>query len=1170
MFSSGSLSRVRACLGVAVVSAVALLAAVVALPASASTGSQPVSPYSACFESLGNASPQFSDVPPDSWFANDVACLAALGVTTGTSSSTFSPGDNVTRAQMALFLSRLAAVSHYGTSSPAVPPTSMPAATPTSVPAYVLVFEDLADVSDEVRAAVAVIFNMGVTTGTSSSTFSPGDYVTRAQMAMFLARFVEAVSGPPEPAAFDSLPFEDLADVSDEVRAAVAVIFNMGVTTGTSPSTFSPGDYVTRAQMASFLARVYRAVHGAGVADAPSAPTGLSASASRSDDFADGFVTDVSWDAAEVAKTDYVRYDVQVYDPADPNLLWPPAGLCSLGYVQPPPTGLASGIPASVTVNSPPISALDVAADFDAAVGVFEVRVRTVEGPFADGPALCSGWATAPVDAASVSVPARVSDVAVEVGFESLLVSWSPPAPPSPSTAAVPVTGYRVFWRAGRAGPVSVLVDVADLLDPSAPSYRIPDLVNGRPHAVSVAAVNAVGQGPAVSAEPPSGTNGWVPAVTASSVPQSLLVVPDFDDGSVDVSWAAPADTGGSVLVSFMVEYRCGDVSAWSAAAGSPVLFVSAAQSQSLSVAGLPIGEVCEFRVAAVSSGSGADAATSGYATAETVAAVAPDAPTGLVVSPANGALHVSWTPPGSAGGSPVTGFRVFYASGGDPAVVLVPASETSTVISGLLNRFAYVVSVSAVSAAGESSRAVAAPVQPAAVPSAPLHVTAVPPPVVGGEPHDGSALVVSWRASAVNGTSPVTGFTLQFRTAAVPESADGAGDARRAGPWSAAVTVDAYALSHMFEGLMQGVAYDVRVAAVNDSDVDVPGVQPQTGLFGYAFSAVPATLPGVVSAVTVESGFRSLIVSWAPPASTGGADITHYMVRYALNRDGWEPFSAPVRVDAADGAPLRTVLSGLEPDAPYVVHVAAVNRLGSGSLESDDFPGSTLGVPSAPAAVSAVSVKASVGGLLAVSWSGVVDSNGAGPIVGYRVESRTGVSGVWVQADSDPDMGGLQDFAADARSAEVAAPVGAVVTVRVRAVTSVGWLGSSGYAPSVTVLAVPEAPLSVTAVVVDGLQGVVDVSWTHAAHSVSSSRVGNPVSGYRVQWFPADASVHESRGQVVVPGRAVDSFRIVGLLPQAVDDAARVYRVRVAAVNSVGDSVFTAVSVTVVPPVSS
>ena len=1143
MFSQVSLPRVRARLGVAVVSVFAMIAAGAGLSAAAaqSPPEPPPPPFSACW-SAGSSPTPFSDVPADSWYADAVSCLAELGVTTGTSPSTFSPDDAVTRAQMALFLARLADVTLI---EPAV---SMPP------------FEDLAHVSDEVRDAVAVIYGLGVTTGTSTSTFSPDDTVTRAQMALFLARFAAAGAVPAVP---DVPPFEDLAHVSDEVRDAVAVIYGLGVTAGTSTSTFSPDAAVTRAQMAGFIARVYRAVLYAHADDQP-APTGVAAVAYRSADPAEALTATVSWDPVDGPR---IRYEVQVYDPADPAVLWPAAGVCMPGYTQPSPTAT---LLANIVAYSSSVTTGELSAEVDEPM----VRVRSVAsvtGSTVDGPLVCSEWVTAPLEI--LSAPAPVSGVDVEIGNESLLVSWQPPA----ADTAAPVSGYRVVWRGGRDAPSSVFVDVVDLTDPAGPSYRISDLVNGRGYTVSVVAVNMAGESTAVAAVPSgasSGVNSWVPAVTAATAPQNMVVVPDFDDGSVLVSWVAPTDTGGSVLQSFTVEYRCGDVSSWAAAAGSPVTFVSTAQAQLLRVSGLPKGATCEFRVAAVSSLSGDAAVMSGFATAETVVAEAPGAPTGVTVQPAHEALLVSWQPPADDGGSPVTGFKVFYASGGDPEVVLVPGAATSTVVSGLLNRFAYTVSVSAVSDAGESPRsAVSAPVQPTSVPSEPLSVTASPPPVLvgaGAEPHDGTALVVSWEAPASNGTEPVTGFSLQYRIAAVPESAEGAGDARPAGVWSSPVSVDMSVLTYTVTGLTQGVAYDVRVAAVNDSDLLTPGVQPQTGLFGYADPAVPATFPGVVSDVDVESGFRTLTVSWSPPADTGGAEITHYWVRHALNRLGTEPFSNPgLRVDAPA---LRVVLTELEQDAPYVVYVFAVNSMGDGThvhTTSGDFPESTtLGVPSAPDSVSAESKKAETGGLLLVSWTEVTDSNGGGPIAGYRVETRTGISGPWVPVDSNPDFPGQQDFVKERRSAEVPASVGAEVTARVRAVTTVQRYGSSGYAPSVTVLAVPAAPLSVSASVVEDMQGAVDVLWTHAAQSDTSLTV----SGYLVQWFPVDPASMYSRGQRVVSGAEADSFRIEGLEPQVADAAAGVYTIRVAAVNSVGESSFVvvSVSVTVDPPARS
>ena len=1147
MFSQVSLSRVRARMGVAVVSVVSVLAAGAGLSAAAAVPppEPPPPPFSACYWSAGSGPPPFSDVPADSWFADDVRCLAELGVTTGTSPSTFSPDDDVTRAQMALFLARLADVTGV---EPAV--STHP-------------FKDLDHVSDEVRDAVAVIYELGVTTGTSPSTFSPDDDVTRAQMALFLARFASVGSELAVPGVY---PFKDLDHVSDEVRGAVAVIYGLGVTTGTSTSTFSPDDAVTRAQMAGFVARVYRVTQYAYAADQP-APTGVAAVAYRSADTAEAFTATVSWDPVDESRFTPTRFEVQVYDPADPSVLWPAAGVCLPGYTQP------SSV-ATLLADSSPVETGELSAGVDVPV----VRVRTVaavtgstvDGSTVDGPPVCSEWVKAPLE--FLTVPGPVSGVAVEIGNESLRVSWQPPA----ADTVDPVSGYRVAWRGGRDAPSSVFVAVADLTDPAVPSYRISDLVNGRGYTVSVAAVNKAGDGAAVTAVPSasSGANSWVPAVTAATAPQNLVVVPDFDDGSVLVSWVAPTDTGGSELQSFTVEYRCGDVSSWSAAAGSPVAFVSTVQAQHLRVSGLPQGETCEFRVAAVSSIPGESEVTSGFATAVTVVAEAPGAPTGVTVQPAHESLLVSWLPPADDGGSPVTGFKVFYASGGDPEVVLVPGAETSAVVSGLLNRYAYTVSVSAVSYAGESPRsAVSAPVQPTSVPSAPLYVIASPPPVLvgaGAEPHDGSALVVSWGMPLPNGTEPVTGFSLQYRIAAVPESAEDAGDDSPAGAWSSPVSVDLPALTYTFTGLTQGTAYDVRVSAVNDTDLSTPGVQPQSGLYGYADPAVPATFPGVVSDVDVESGFRLLTVSWSPPADTGGAEITHYWVRHALNRTGFEPFSNPgLRVDASE---LRVVLTDLEQDAPYVVYVFAVNSMGDGThvhSTTGDFPGSTtLGVPSAPESVTAKSMKAVTGGLLLVSWTEVVDSNGGGPIAGYRVETRTGSSGTWVPVDSNPDFPGQQDFVKEIRSAEVSASVGAEVTVRVRAVTTVGRFGSSGYAPSVTVLAVPAAPLSVSVSVVEDLQGVVDVSWTHAAQSDKSLTV----SGYLVQWFPVDPASTHSRDQRVVSGAVADSFRIEGLEPQVVDAAAGVYTIRVAAVNTVGESLFVvaSASVTVDPPTSS
>ena len=98
--------------------------------------------------------------------------------------------------------------------------------------------------------AVAWLAEEDITTGTTPTTFSPDDPVTRGQMATFLWRY----SGSPEPASLDS-PFVDVVKGSFYEKA-VAWLVEQGITTVTSPTTYSPDDPVTRGQMATFLWRL--------------------------------------------------------------------------------------------------------------------------------------------------------------------------------------------------------------------------------------------------------------------------------------------------------------------------------------------------------------------------------------------------------------------------------------------------------------------------------------------------------------------------------------------------------------------------------------------------------------------------------------------------------------------------------------------------------------------------------------------------------------------------------------------------------------------------------------------------------------------------------------------------------------------------------------------------
>ena len=108
----------------------------------------------------------FSDVPTDSYYAKAVAWAVENGITAGTGDGKFSPNAPCTRAQSVTFLYR-------ASGSPAVSDSA--------------VFADVeanAFYADSVAWAVA----NGVTNGTTSSTFSPDNGCTRAQIVTFLYR----------------------------------------------------------------------------------------------------------------------------------------------------------------------------------------------------------------------------------------------------------------------------------------------------------------------------------------------------------------------------------------------------------------------------------------------------------------------------------------------------------------------------------------------------------------------------------------------------------------------------------------------------------------------------------------------------------------------------------------------------------------------------------------------------------------------------------------------------------------------------------------------------------------------------------------------------------------------------------------------------------------------
>lgn len=173
----------------------------------------------------------FIDVKTTDYFYNSVKWAVNKGVTTGTSSTTFSPYNPCKRAEIVTFLWRAA---------------GSPEPTTTRNP-----FRDVNAVThSSYYKAILWASQKGIAAGTSTTTFSPDQVCTRAQIVTFLYRYAGKPSG------YYSNPFKDVS-ATNEASYYNAILWasGKGITTGSSPTTFSPYASCNRAEAVTFLYR---------------------------------------------------------------------------------------------------------------------------------------------------------------------------------------------------------------------------------------------------------------------------------------------------------------------------------------------------------------------------------------------------------------------------------------------------------------------------------------------------------------------------------------------------------------------------------------------------------------------------------------------------------------------------------------------------------------------------------------------------------------------------------------------------------------------------------------------------------------------------------------------------------------------------------------------------
>src|SRR5215831_14530269 len=563
------------------------------------------------------------------------------------------------------------------------------------------------------------------------------------------------------------------------------------------------------------------------------------------------------------------------------------------------------------------------------------------------------------------AVPDAPTGLTGTAGNGSVALSWTAPA----SNGGAAITSYRItpFVGGTAQAPIST--------GSTATSFTVTGLINGIAYTFTVAAVNSVGTGPDSSPTAP------ITPATVPGAPTAVTGTPGI--GSVALSWTAPASNGGSPITSYRITPYIGTN------AQAPVTTGSSATS--FTVTGLTNGTAYTFKVAATNSaGTGADSSASGAMTPATI----PDAPTAVVGTPGNGSVALSWTAPGSNGGSPITSYRITpFVGGNAQAPITTGSAATSYTVTGLINGIAYTFTVAAVNGVGAGpDSSPSAPITPAAVPDAPTGVSGTP---------GNASVALTWTAPGSNGGSAITSYRITPYIGATAQTA---------------INTGSTATSYTVTGLTNGTAYTFKVAATNGA-----GTGADSTASG-PLTPTAASLPGAPTSVTGNPGDSAVALNWSAPGSDGGSPITSYRVTPYIGSTAQTP------INTGSTATSYTV-TGLTNGTTYTFKVAATNSVGTG-------PDSAASPPVTPAAGSRYNNPVFADGFESGStgyWSGAAGTGTTSVVAaaahsgsfGLRMANTSGqysVIGTTLAAPlTDSSTSFWVRFSADAGSQEVA-----------------------------------------------------------------------------------------------------------------------------------------------------
>ncbi|KRE83040.1 hypothetical protein ASG89_12980 [Paenibacillus sp. Soil766] len=176
----------------------------------------------------------FGDLAGFTWAQKAVEALASKGVTTGTSADTFSPEQEVTRADYIVMLVKVLGLTANAVES----------------------FQDVT-AADYYSEAVGIAKALGIIEGSDAQHFNPRATITREDLMVIMARALHhahRLDLSNETSTLDT--FSDQMDVSNYAKSAIATLLNIGLVQGNGQG-IAPKAHTTRAEAAVILYRLF-------------------------------------------------------------------------------------------------------------------------------------------------------------------------------------------------------------------------------------------------------------------------------------------------------------------------------------------------------------------------------------------------------------------------------------------------------------------------------------------------------------------------------------------------------------------------------------------------------------------------------------------------------------------------------------------------------------------------------------------------------------------------------------------------------------------------------------------------------------------------------------------------------------------------------------------------